>query len=336
MNLEERINLLEKLSKELNPAEEPLLSKMERAKVKNPWFTLDNQIKSINNIRNNYLDKAKIKAWIANYELSDEPKNKVIGLILDDHKPLQGIHDLIAVFLSGNIAQIKIHENDKVLVDYFIDKMIEINPDCKDCIQVVDRMSAFDGIIATESENIAGYFTKYFGKYPNVLRNRRTSVAVLNGSETKEELELMANDVFDFFGLSSNNISKVFVPSGYDFITFLDNVDQFENIKHHVGYVNCYDYYRSILLMKLIEHKTNNSLTIVENADAKSHTSLVHYEFYSGEDDLQNKLSKQAEEIQRIYGTEIPKGYHSFGSARNNLLEEFENKKDVMQFLTTI
>ena len=40
----------------------------------------------------------------------------------------------------------------------------------------------FDAVIATGSNNSHKYFEYYFGKYPNLLRKTRHSVAVLNGN----------------------------------------------------------------------------------------------------------------------------------------------------------
>ena len=75
-----------------------------------------------------------------------------------------------------------------------------------------------DAYIATGSNNSSRYFEYYFGKYPNIIRRNRTSVAILSGNETDEELEKLADDVYQYFGLGCRNVTKIYVPEDYDFI----------------------------------------------------------------------------------------------------------------------
>ncbi|MCP2848874.1 hypothetical protein, partial [Salmonella enterica] len=79
-----------------------------------------------------------------------------------------------------------------------------------------------DAYIATGSNNSSRYFEQYFGKYPHIIRKNRTSIAVLGGKETKEELEKLAADVYQYFGLGCRNVTKIYVPEQYDFVPLLE------------------------------------------------------------------------------------------------------------------
>ena len=89
-------------------------------------------------------------------------------------------------------------------------------------ISFAPMLKGCDAYIATGSNNSAVYFDYYFSKYPSVIRRNRTSVAVLNGNETTEELEKLSDDIHTFFGLGCRNVTKIFVPEGYDFVPLLN------------------------------------------------------------------------------------------------------------------
>ena len=44
----------------------------------------------------------------------------------------------------------------------------------------------FDVVIATGSDNSSRYFEYYFGKYPNIIRKNRNSIAIIEGDETDD------------------------------------------------------------------------------------------------------------------------------------------------------
>ena len=71
-------------------------------------------------------------------------------------------------------------------------------------------------VIATGSNNSSRYFEHYFGKYPNIIRKNRNSIAIIEGNETDDELENLGSDIFLYFGLGCRNVSKIFIPAGYD------------------------------------------------------------------------------------------------------------------------
>ena len=67
-------------------------------------------------------------------------------------------------------------------------------------------------VIATGSDNSSRYFEYYFGKYPNIIRKNRNSIAIINGEETDSELEALGTDIFSYFGLGCRNVSKIYIP----------------------------------------------------------------------------------------------------------------------------
>ena len=92
------------------------------------------------------------------------------------------------------------------------DILCGINPKFKKKIISPGTISAFDAVIATGSDNSSRYFEYYFRKFPHIIRKNRTSIAIIEGSETDAEIEALGKDIFSYFGLGCRNVSKIFVP----------------------------------------------------------------------------------------------------------------------------
>ena len=153
-----------------------------------------------------------------------------------------GLHDILCVFVSGNIAKIKISDKDPYLLPYLLDILADIDPRTADFFKITEGfLKDFDAVIATGSNNSARYFEAYFGKYPNIIRKNRNAVAILRGSETAEDLALLGEDVFTYFGLGCRNVSKIYVPTNYNFHPFLEAMHEFREIVNHDKYKNNFD-----------------------------------------------------------------------------------------------
>ena len=96
---------------------------------------------------------------------------------------------LLCVFISGHKAVIKPSSKDETLVRHLTGKLCEWNRDVNELIVLEEMLKGCDAYIATGSNNSARYFEYYFNKYPHIIRRNRTSVAVLDGNETREDHE---------------------------------------------------------------------------------------------------------------------------------------------------
>ena len=157
--------------------------------IYNPWFTEDNIRQSIKALGYS-LQTEKLEFWVRNYpDLAKSGKANRIGVITAGNIPLVGFHDFITVLISGNVFIGKLSSKDNRLLKFIADFLIDINPDFETLIHFTeDKLENFDAIIATGSNNTSRYFEYYFGKYPNIIRKNRNSVAVLTGNESKEEI----------------------------------------------------------------------------------------------------------------------------------------------------
>lgn len=332
MQLKQRLAILTKLREHLTTPSPALQAAINRTKFENQWFT-NNDIKhSLAAITNNYLSEEKLRNWLANYDLPENTHPKIVGLVMAGNLPLVGFHDFLTVFISGHKAQIKLSSKDKRLLPYIISTMIAIDERVKDYIEIVERLKGFEAVIATGSNNSARYFDYYFGKYPNVIRKNRNSVAVLTGNETPEELIELGKDIFQYYGLGCRNVSKIMVPVGFDFVKFMDGLQAYQYLMHHNKYKNNFDYQLSLLLLNKEKHFSSHHLLLVERKNIASAVSVLHYEFYEKEQELADKIIDHQAEIQCVVG-DAKKGYIPFGKAQMPELWDYADKVDTLDFL---
>jgi hypothetical protein len=233
--------------------------------------------------------------------------------------------------MSGHQAVIKPSSKDEVLIKFLVKKLYEWEITIQNFISFAERLNNCDAYIATGSNNTSRYFDAYFGKYPNIIRKNRTSIAILDGSETKEELTALADDVLLFFGLGCRNITQIFVPEGYDFIPLLDALKKYEGFMEFHKYKHNFDYHLALLIMGGKYYMNNDTLILTENSSPFSPVSQLHYSFYKEKKDL-TKLFEKNESIQCIVGHD----YIPFGMAQSPTLTQYADGVDTMAFLLNL
>jgi hypothetical protein len=332
MTLQTRIQILLRLREFFLEPNDEWLACQERACRENPWFIPEFVTLSIKNIEENFLPQEALNRWISYYSIPDintNPKN--IGLVMAGNIPLVGFHDLLCCFITGHKTTIKPSSKDTVLIKFIVAEMASWNAEVSDWIQFAENLKGCDAYIATGSNNTSRYFEYYFGKYPHIIRKNRTSVALLDGTESPEELDALADDIQLYFGLGCRNITKIFVPENYDFLPLLNVLRKYEHYIDFHKYKHNYDYHLAILIMSNRYYMNNDSIILTENIAVYSPVSQIHYEKYSDSSKVIDTL-KESTEIQCVVGHEqIP-----FGTAQRPSLYDYADGIDTMRFLTSI
>jgi len=339
MTLEQRIQAFVELGKRIHKG---LLNNTEefetiiiKAKVHNPWFDprfTRIALKSIADL----LNKESIEAWVTNYDSHFfDDSNKKIGVIMAGNIPMVGFHDFLSVLISGKVFKGKLSSQDEQLLPFIAAQLIEIEPSFESKIEFVPHLlKDFDAVIATGSNNSARYFDYYFGKYPHIIRRNRNSVAVITGDETKEQLEMLADDVYLYFGLGCRSVSKIFIPKGYSLPNILDNFQHYMHLHEHTKYFNNYEYNKSIFLLNKVPHFDNGFHLLTQNDHYASPVSVLYYEEYDDLDVLERRLMIENEQIQCIVGGDKVNILHeNFGNSQYPSLSEYADNVDIMTFL---
>ncbi|HBV15257.1 acyl-CoA reductase [Chryseobacterium carnipullorum] len=306
---------------------------LKRSEIENPWFTIDNQKFALQEWAN-LLTQENINNWIRNYSVSKVSKR--VGLILAGNIPLVGFHDVVSVVLSGHIPLIKLSSKDKLMVPFLLKKWNEFSGDAVQ-FELVERLENFDAVIATGSNNTARYLEYYFKNHLSIIRKNRTSAAVLKGDETPEELQLLAEDIFRYFGLGCRNVTRVFIPEDFVIDRLFESFVGFQDIINHHKYANNYDYNRAVYLLNQDKFWDNNFVMMKEDEKLFSPLSVINFSRYSSLDEVKSFIAENEENIQCIVAKEelgldsIP-----FGEAQHPSLDTYADNVDTMKFLELV
>lgn len=330
MKLQNRIELLQQLKKYLHGNDAEWQEVKQRATIANGWFTPEFIDLAVKNITDEFLDESKLAAWIKHYHIDDTITPQNVGVVMAGNIPLVGFHDFLSVFVAGHTQTIKLSSKDDVLLKHLVQKMYSWEITTQNYISFAPMLKGCDAYIATGSNNSAVYFDYYFSKYPSVIRRNRTSVAIINGTETTEELEKLSDDIHAFFGLGCRNVTKIYVPREYDFVPLLKSFYRYRYFADHNKYRNNYDYNLSLHIMNNKFYMTDETTLLVENEQLFSPISQVNYSFYSDTTSV-SELLKNNTDVQCVVGKDV-----AFGKAQTPALMDYADGVDTMQFLLTL
>lgn len=332
MNLQNRIDLLKWLGEYISSDTDTWKAAKESAYHQNTWFIPEFIDLAAGAIANAFLPEKELQNWVSKYDIPPEnnsPKN--VGIVMAGNIPMVGFHDFLCTFISGHRQTIKPSSKDDVLIRHLAEQLHGRDAATKSLISFSEMLKGCDAYIATGSNNSARYFDYYFSKYPHIIRRNRTSVGILTGKETKEDLEKLADDVYQYFGLGCRNVTKIYVPQQYDFILMIEAFHKYNYLADTHKYKNNYDYQLAVLILNKKFYMTDGSVILVEEPSLFSPIAQLNYEYYSDLSQLRSRL-EQEKDIQCIAGkNDIP-----FGQAQQPCLTDYADGVDTLQFLLSI
>jgi hypothetical protein len=329
MNLQQRIVLLNRLGEYILQDNDNWQATKQKASLQNSWFTPEFIDLATRNIALAFLQKDKLTAWAQQYNIPAEnaaPKN--VGIIMAGNIPLVGFHDFLCVFITGHRQTIKPSSKDDVLIKHLVQQLCNWDEATRQLVTFAEMLKGCDAYIATGSNNSARYFDYYFSKYPHIIRRNRTSVAVLTGEETPADLDKLADDVYQYFGLGCRNVTKLYVPENYDFIPLLEAFKKYDYLADLHKYKNNYDYMLAVLILNKQYYMSNPSILLAESKELFSPISQLNYEYYQKSSEVATALGGNAD-VQCIVG----KNHLPFGQAQQPALTDYADGVDVMKFL---
>ena len=307
-----------------------------QAEEQNSWFTQHN-LTFARITWATTLSEANIKRWLSAYKLSKPQNVRKILLIMAGNIPLVGFHDLLCVWVSGHKAVVKLSSEDKLLLPFIVEQLRDLIPEWAEAVTFSDeKVTDFDAVIATGSNNTARYFEYYFGKKPHIIRKNRNSVAVLTGKETQEELTALGKDIFQYYGLGCRSISKLFVPENYSFDAFFQAIYAYRDIINEQKYANNYDYNKAVYLMSLYKLLENGFLILKEDKSYASPIATLFYEYYTDTEALKKQLITDTEQIQCVVAKGLLPDEIAFGNTKIPQLWEYADNVDTLNFLSNL
>ena len=316
-----------------NEIDEKFAALLRKSEIENSWFTQESQRFALKQWAD-LLTEENLNHWLSKYKPSHDSKK--VGLILAGNIPMVGFHDVISVILSQHIALIKLSTKDRTILPFLLNKWQEFS-EAELQYEFVEKLQDFDAVIATGSNNTARYLEYYFKDHLSIIRKNRTSIAVLKGDETPEELQLLAEDIFRYYGLGCRNVTRLFIPQDFVIDGLFENFLNFKEIINHNKYANNYEYNRAIYLLNQERFWDNNFVMLKEDEALFSPLSVINFTRYKNIDVVKSFINENEENIQAIVAKpELGLDSIALGEAQNPDLETYADHVDTMQFLEVI
>ncbi len=316
-----------------------LMTEIEKTEIHNGFFNRQNIILALKSIID-MLNKQKTEEWINKYRdlLLQNRTTARVGVVMAGNIPLVGFHDFLCVLMCGHVFIGKLSSNDMYLLPALADILKTIDSRYENLIQFTDdKLHGFDAVIATGSNNTSRYFEYYFSKYPHIIRKNRNSLAVISGNENDNQLQLLSNDIFRYFGLGCRNVSKIFLPKDFDMQRFINAMRSWDFIIDHNKYKNNYDYYKTILIMDEKPFIDAGFFMMCEDTSLHAPISVLNYEFYDDISRVEDYIHVNEEMIQCV-ASEKPFTFKTipFGKTQSPELWDYADNVDTMKFLLSL
>ncbi|MBO4739934.1 MAG: hypothetical protein J5606_10310 [Bacteroidales bacterium] len=341
MNIQDRINAFRQLGRQLriflkeeqnNPN---LLHIIDNEQYANSWFTpffVRHRLQSIAAC----LTEQQMQIWLKDYKNLPNHQPKTIGVIMAGNLPLVGFHDFLSVLMVGDRLVAKLSSQDKHLLPAIAQMLIAIEPRFEQQIVFTEgRIGHIDKVISTGGSNSAKYFAYYFKNIPSIIRSHCNSVALLDGTETEEDLDHLADDIFLYFGLGCRSVSKIFVPQNYNFEKLFKAMDKYKpQMAQHHKYLNNLEYQKTMHLINMIPFLDQGLLVVKECPDMASPIAVLHYEYYQNKEQTIKNIFSLGDKLQCAVGNNnVHQRLIPFGKAQYPALNDYANDIDTIAFL---
>lgn len=316
-----------------NPEYSNFFDSIKLAENENNWFTRKNILQAFK-VWGKNLTKINIDTWLKKYRIINSDPKKIL-IIIPGNIPLVGLHDLLSVIVTGNHAVIKCSSKDSILIPFIVTLEDYISKNTSFISGAIEE-NKFDAVIATGSNNSVRYFKHFFSNYPAIIRNNKTSVAVITGDETKNDLDNLANDLLLYYGLGCRNVSKIFVPQGYDLYKIIKSLKHWSKVINLDKYSNNYKRNKALLTINNNKFLDNGFFLLECNQNLYSPIASAYYEFYLDKNVVLDKIKTNMNKIQCVVSNEFSEISIPFGSAQAPILWDYSDQIDTIDFLNKL
>lgn len=315
----------------------PLLPRIAQ---ENPWYTPDFVRLSYDNLAEQ-LQPQPLLNLLSEYSFPEKSTpRKRIAVISNADRPFENFYDLLYIMLSNNDYVGKLNSKDRLLLPVLKRMLCEIDSEFQTRINFSERPADFDAIILDDTQNNV-LLRNHVQKYPNLIRPRSYSIAILNGQENECQLRALSRDIYLHFGQGHQAVKELYVPKGYDFAPLIRILnEESQPIAMHNHFLNHLDYQKAIRLMNKLFYMDAGTFLLIESTKSENDSlepGIVRYHTYNDIHILATELKQKREQIQHITSEdESITCQRPLGSAQHRRISDFKAGLDVLHFLENL
>lgn len=321
-----------------NPKTRKVVEAASHSSFANGWFTPPMVSRALLSLAE-ILEAGKVALWLEPYSIGEILSQKKVLVVSAGNLPAVGFFDWLCVMATGFRYLGKLSTDDRYLLPAIAQVLAEIEPAFEGRSEFTEAPARdFDAVIATGSANTSRYFEYYFSKWPAIIRSSRTGVAVFQGNETPDQLQLLADDIMLYYGLGCRNVSACLIPEGYDPLQLVTALSvRSQELALNSKWANNYDYQKAMMLINNQPFFDTGALLFRISQQLFSPVAVVNLIPYATLTEATALLSQSFNQLQCIVSsTGWFTGSIPFGTAQNPGLNDYADGVDVVQFLLNI
>lgn len=312
----------------------PLSSAIEDAFKKNPLFTRDMQLIALDAIATNFLSEDALAVWTEPYAGLIEERDFCVTIVMAGNLPLVGFHDLLTVMASGRRAVVKMSSKDSSLLPLIVEVLFSINHYWIDRITLTESLpEVVEMVIATGGEKASQYFKSLYSKVPGIIRGSKSSVAVLTGNESEEDLNRLGKDIFFYYGMGCRSVSTLLIGVGYKLTKLTAALSGFETLVRSEVYRSAYRYQKAISAVSGEWFEDGGFFIYKRDTTTPPPLGVVGIYFYSDIKDIENYFLTYSESIQCVVNYNYDNNYIEPGKSQYPELDDYADGINSLEFI---
>lgn len=262
---------------------------VEEACRANGWFSPQDIAYALEAIEGQMLDEEKLHDWLTSQlPTGAAPEARNVGVICAGNIPLAGFFDVMCVLAAGHRCFVKPSSKDEVLMMALYDFLRSQGAE----IELLHQSTTtLDAIIASGSDTAIESIGHTYGSIPSLLRGHRTSVAVICGSESQQELALLGDDLFRYNSMGCRNVTLVWLPKGYNIEEIARGVQPCKSLLSP-KYLNNYRQLRATAILTGEEVYEGGFFLLKESTEPPTRLAQVSFATYDTTEQLKRWLNK--------------------------------------------
>ena len=299
----------------------------------NPLFTINMQHEALKIICKKFLNINCLHNWLTPYKELLFERESTVGIVMAGNLPLVGFHDFLVTMASGSRAQIKLSGKDRLLPALF-EMLCEINPYWRARVAFTEHLPEnIDLLIATGGEEASKFFKSEYDEIPKIVRSSRSSIAILKGDETIDELRRLSDDIFLYYGMGCRSVSTLLVPFGYTFELLIEAFKNKENAITSEDYLSAYRYQKALAAMNKSGYSDGGFYILREHSSFPPPMGVLNVLTYRNVDQINEFIDSNKLHLQCVVNRKFNNSNIEFGEAQYPSLDEYADGVNSLEFL---